>query len=405
MDNQFFSTFGIEFSYLAPIPRRRGEHWSEQTDYDRASGYVHLVRAAFQAHDIDFFKIDNDEGAIEIVTQPMRNLDQAKHFWGFMNAITTELGLTTHRDDTYSGGGHIHWGLGHLDVKQRCAFMVALYRDVTNRPYLNWMFNEYCDINSAESLVFSQKGSSCREMVFNNKAAREAIEKLSWWKLRGHKGFCVRSEGDSNTVEFRFLDAKPTWQVTQDHIQFCDAYLRYIQKVAEKNPIVKVKVKTAKDILAMVPTAVTDFKKFIELLGLNWKTYRKYVKMNFLPRCDQGDFVTDDQYSNYSGVLSQVELERIGTQVREQTHMLVQRQAIFGTAITPEDIDRAVDAIRNQNGIAAPPVRRSAHLDAESAESIALPTWVHADARPKKRRRHHVKPQQKLTRRHHRHVS
>lgn len=302
METKLFSTFGIEFGYLPPRLNKEPQQLNHLYDCQEnlAGGFADIFRTEFETSGVRVLNIGDDEGCLEITSKPFKTLKECKKVFDFCQKMAKKYNVTTHRDDQYSGGGHIHWGLGHLSPKERVKFLVTLYRDIHNRPYLNWMFNEFCDIFSAEPYFTTDDNcvDSCQSvlsLILDDNFAKNVIEKTPTNDglngIEGQKGCCTRYDRDYKTVELRIFDAKRAWWEVEAHVKFGSAYMNYIQAQAKKKRLVKMTVKNREDILAKVPTAVKEFKAFVEELGLDWKVYKKFIPLNWKPRLIQDEFV------------------------------------------------------------------------------------------------------------------
>jgi hypothetical protein len=148
MKDPFISTFGIEYTYLAK---------TKAYENDLSEAYTALVRVDLKRRKIPFFVVYNDSNAIEIASAPYKNWAELRKNFEDIQGVVAKYPLTTHRWDTYSGGGHIHAAFPDAIKKHPVGvklFLSAIFRDITNRPYLNWIFNEWCNVKSAESLVY-----------------------------------------------------------------------------------------------------------------------------------------------------------------------------------------------------------------------------------------------------------
>ena len=349
---KYFSTFGIEFGFVvnanyAPynkyfkknfpheyknyrdLLRQKGldyivDTYADRLEYAEANGYSQLIKAEFMRQG-NFINAQCDETAVEIPSPVFNTLTECRTFYDRMMAIVNKYPLVDHREDCYSGGGHIHWGLPTSWTSEfKIRFLLNLFIDVTNRPYLNWVFNEYCDTLSAENFmsqhdncVFSSM-SKLRCWLKGKTPPKEngyySAPKLTEATFDCQKGFAIRYDdghdcqedhmadgnvvaGGISTIEFRFFDAKRSWKEVEDHVIFANAYLNHILDLTEKGKTLKLKVLDRRDIMAQVPKAEKLFKEMVKELKLDWSTYAYYVKTNLEPRREYGEWIRE-KHSN-----------------------------------------------------------------------------------------------------------
>ena len=343
---KYFNTFGIEFSFVtdvdyAPYDKyykknfpndyrvhrattRNGTNddypgftYANRLEVAEAGAYANLIKAAFMRQG-NYIDAQVDESAVEIPSPVFSTLAECHDFYDRMMDIVKKYPLVDHREDCYSGGGHIHWAIPNdrgEDFKVR--FLLNLFRDVTNRPYLNWVFNEYCDTLSAENIM-SQHDSYDHSTMNRLRCWLEGkTPKGDYYSSREpvlgcdafscNKGFAIRyddgHEGEHlakgtaveegvATIEFRFFDAKRSWEEVEDHVLFSNAYLNYILDLTKKGIEVTLKVHDRKDILKQVPKAEKLFKAMVtKELKLDWGTYKYYIETNLKPRRVYGEWM------------------------------------------------------------------------------------------------------------------
>jgi len=259
------------------------------------------------------FKVYNDEGCVEVASPVFQTIKDMKSFYFKISQFAQKNNIKPHLETEFSGGGHIHVALKLFHKKMLFKFLVNLYSDISNRPYLNWMFNEVGDdvsarpyTNSSQDYIFKMltytKNSThdkmydmilCNEdysmfIVPNFKQKRKlyypigvfplsnpAISKYSITKLfSGNKGRVIRLDirrGKRATIEFRFLDAYDSYEQLNDCVEFVHSYLRYIEKITKEGKEVKYKrFNNNRD-------PIPSFKKLLRNLNLPYSRYKKYA--------------------------------------------------------------------------------------------------------------------------------
>jgi hypothetical protein len=205
-------------------------------------------------------------------------------------SVVKRYPLIEKHSEKYGGGGHIHFRLKKDSLKT----LRNLFIDVTNRPYLNWIFNEYCDNISAESLVFN------REFYGNNPAIlyNKSFSEVNFDMYGIAKGYAVRfdsgrswfSSEKPSTVELRFFDAPASLQESIDHIDFANSYLNYIDKISKQNKLVNLEISTEEQIYKLTKDdkCIDEFYKLLKILGLSRRRYKKYIDTNYEWRKQSG---------------------------------------------------------------------------------------------------------------------
>lgn len=303
--DRFYSTIGIEYTYLWP----RKEPGNNELYRAQACG--NNIIADFYDRSREKISVALDEGAVEIRSPVFKSMAEIKTFQTKMETIVGRYGLVTHRDDCYSGGGHIHSGIKSAILKNPhhlLLFLTNLFRDVVNRPYLNWIFNEWCNVKSAESFVgYKEKPSlmfpdagTFYDILFNSRfkipAYLTSLEIIRYFNC--FKGFACRldpategSRGKKVTVEFRFFDAKRNFDETRLQVEFVNRYLKWIDRMTQKGIVLKAEVKTRAQIkkFAAYGRAIDDFRDWLEdSLDLSYLDYKYFVDLNYRKRRGQG---------------------------------------------------------------------------------------------------------------------
>lgn len=301
----FYSTLGMELTWLY---HKKGIQ-DVESDYIR--GYTSLLRARLRDSRIPFFAVHIDEGALELATPAFKNIREvADYYYKIMSHISC-FPLVTRREDTCSGGGHIHVAIPEKIKEEPVLlifFLVNLFRDQVNRPYLNWIFNDWGAHSSAESLVYyrEKENNSYHErflsLLFKDDPkvpiqwqARQIISTFSCYK--GYQIKCSDRQTSGSyqnakpeTIEFRFFDAKRDFRDIELHINFVNAYLAYIEKITRKGTLLKAKLQKPSDILTLAKAdrGLKEFQQLMEEIGLNYDDYGHFVELNYRRRKAEG---------------------------------------------------------------------------------------------------------------------
>jgi hypothetical protein len=324
MSQSFFSTLGLELTWL--YPRK-----SQESNW--VYGFASLLEALFKEDRLPFGAVHNDGDALEISTPAFSDMEQVERYYKRlmtyiekMNTVSRVLtgevrDLTYTRTDTVSGGGHIHVGIPKRisqDPVWLLGFLGNLFRDVQNRPYLNWIFNDCGNIQSAENFVYMKnklgdcyfdglrevygvkdgwKRSPFLKLVLLNQRPNFNVD----WKVSDiyevfdiSKGYAVKISTPSglkpHTIEFRFFDAKKNWDEIRLHIEFVNAYLKYIEKKTKAGKMIRNRVSTVEDIQALAQNdqGLNQFKSFMEEIGLDYGSYHPFVETNYRKRAEAG---------------------------------------------------------------------------------------------------------------------
>jgi hypothetical protein len=321
VDEQLFCTMGVELTWLYPKALSE-EQW--------ISGYSSLLSALFREKKFKHWGVLNDGGALEISTPPFLTFQQLSRYYSRlmtyieqMNTVSKVLtgqnrDLVYSRSDTVSGGGHIHVGFPrHMSRNAAflAGFLTNLFRDVQNRPYLNWVFNDPGDVKSAENFFYLKeayyrssrwdkpkpspdcwKESKFLQFVFfdNPVFPQEWTAQDVYSVFDISKGSAVKTSRPYNgkpwTMEFRFFDAKWNLEEIRLHVEFLDTYLRYIEKKTLKGSLVRTVIHTKEDIavLGAKGRALKQFKSFMEEIGLDYGNYHQFVERNYRKREEAG---------------------------------------------------------------------------------------------------------------------
>lgn len=327
MNVPFFSTLGMELTWL--WPRKTNE-------YEWISGYAAILNATFRETKFPYFNCHNDGDALEISTPAFSNVEDLKNYYvklqeqlrrlalahSFMSGKVDKLVYS--RKDTVSGGGHIHVAIPKRIMKDPVwllLFLTNLFRDLNNRPYLNWMFNDWGNTQSAENFVhfrgkMNEEGYRGLDPVPANPNNWKKFDFLrllylkdpkvsKHWKARDilscfeiSKGYTAKVSDTyksneivkPHTIEFRCFDTKKDLAEVESHADFVNSYLRYIEQKTRSGQLISPKIKSVEDIQALAKNdrCVGQFKNIIEELGLDYGNYGRFVETNYRKRAQAG---------------------------------------------------------------------------------------------------------------------
>lgn len=286
--------FGIEYTFLDP---KRREH-----RYDMI---------AQRLEDKGFKLAHTDPGVVEVPSPPHSSLEDAKKFFDRLGRAVGLEGLIPRLirkdrwgNDVYygTGGGHVHVEMPKSHTK-RVAFLEQIIPIMANRPWLNWVFNEFMDDNNANSLLSVE---SVRRYLSDGRlgtyyTGNPCTKYDGLLNLVDDGDLAIRHGNRHETIEFRIFDAPRNWQMVKDHVDFALALVKWANDRADKgfkpeavyfkrllhegNWVEDVdftkKYRTLKDV--RVP-----FKALCKKLGLSWRRYAKYMQ-NYKDRLAYGE--------------------------------------------------------------------------------------------------------------------
>ena len=322
MNNKFFTTYGIEFSYLVPEQFDKDMICSHSLDDLYVDMFAEEFNKKFRGRRFNHLEIHNDD-VIEISGPYFSGYKDMKTFYKGIEEIATKLKTPTHREDSGGGGGHIHAGIPKdLKGDQLLLFIANVFRDINNRPYLNYIFNESIDDCNAYHMVYKYNWANSGRYSYNRTYMNPNITTfkelksryLSYTSRRGYdnveeeilmeKQRIVRAfenaetymnaQTDYNTLEFRIFDAICSEKQLKSHINFLNQYLRYIWAITKRGELVQCNFKSAKDAKKLCNSYKNpvktrrEFRALLKTLGLEYRNYQPLFKKNFLERIEIG---------------------------------------------------------------------------------------------------------------------
>jgi hypothetical protein len=284
-------TTGIEFTYLT-----KNKAYEENLSY----AYKNLITVDMDKAKLKTHNIMCDEYAIEIASPVFKTWKEIEKFYGRMNEIVTKYPLVTHRKDTVSGGGHIHQGIPDKFLKNPVwllCYLVNVFRDITNRPYLLWIFNEPSNYKSSRSFVWMKpeepslsSRSRLYDILFNSHSKIDLYYKVVdvLQMFDDTKGFACRVDSNNlrPTIEYRFFDTPTSWKETELFVKFAGRYLNYLTQRTLAGHQARIYIDSPKDItiLSRNDQCLHLFKSLLNGLDLNFKDYEPLIQKNYETR-------------------------------------------------------------------------------------------------------------------------
>ncbi len=294
-------TMGIELTMMPPMLSKNPNTHDGRIVTGLAAvieGLMDRDAKGLQARDAH-----KDGFAVEVPSKPMKTFGEIKRFYDYVSRTMRAVGLTPHHAHITSGGGHIHMGSVSLPV------MINALRDIQNKPWLAWVFNEPDDSNSANSytedlealdakLKVAARTINCDPTLFNDgEVSDDAACALTFYGdlkyaslgyLPDDKGEVARYCQRYKTLELRFFEAPADWDEQEAHVRFADAYMRWVARTYKVAHCVVV-VDTEAKLKAFTLTQCTDlFREFLNELGLPSAPYERMVTENLGYRFKKG---------------------------------------------------------------------------------------------------------------------
>lgn len=319
MKSKFFTTYGIEFSYLVPKQFTQSIINSHALDDVYVDMFTEEFKKKFKGQKFNHLEIHNDD-VIEIAGPYFKSYSKMKKFHKGLAEVAEKLQTPTHRKDMGGGGGHIHAGIPEgLEGDQLLLFVANVHRDINNRPYLNYIFNEGLDDCNAVHVAFRHKLTATGS-AYNRSFMAPSVNTFE--KLKEHysryarfkygytldgsnrdvmntydilHAFCdeesyMNAQSEYKTLEFRIFDAVYSEKQLKSHINFLNQYLKHIMAITKKGELIQTKYKNNKQAKLMCKSyrkpvkTRREFKALLDTLGLDYKDYKALFKRNYLER-------------------------------------------------------------------------------------------------------------------------
>lgn len=290
---------GVELTMMPPCLFKTA--CSENDDI--ANGYATAVKAILRKKNVECNRIHRDMRAVEVTSKPMYNWGKVKTFYDQVSAAMRLTGLVPHVPEFISGGGHIHVGDVDADL------VANMFRDIQNRPWLNWVFNDPDDQNT-HSYAMDLEGvkSSLKRAaaicnvdpgLFSDELTSEGEAALLFYGdtkyvsptwFPDDKSRMVRYHSTYETFEFRFFQAPDNWKEQEAQIRFVEAYMAWMKTTYPEGTNVEVRLDTVAKIKAMDEEFCRNqFISFMYTLGLPVSPYQRMLDENLPDWFSRGD--------------------------------------------------------------------------------------------------------------------
>jgi hypothetical protein len=287
--------FGCEYTFVMTKGITVECNDDESTINNRNFDYINAAYKYLKS--IEEFKDTYLDGvdSLEVPSPIHSTMEEAETFYKKLKKITKERCLIARRVDkekdgslTYfgTGGGHIHLEIPPKWTDHRRAkLMLVLAATVSNRPWLNWVFNEFCDDTNAKSPLHEKRYCMLAKGTLKMKVhPGENLDLERFIRSLFCKNYSIRFSDTSGyyekttTVELRFFDAPRSWGMAKDHIDFAQALMRYCMNTVEESNTVQFVGKDLSYLKTYDREKVKkEFKEMVEYYGLDWKRYQKYM--------------------------------------------------------------------------------------------------------------------------------
>ncbi len=289
---------GIE---LTMMPQCLSKNGKEYGDNSIADSYGNIVMKILDRDGIKYNNADGDQKAVEVSSDILKTWKEVETFYTKVSKVMIDVGLKPQCDQLISGGGHIHVGKVPKEI------VVNTMRDIQNKPWLGWIFNDPDDktCNSYAS-TFKTIGDELRKAsqeinanpgLFSRSISNEAKVALMFFGnpkfvgsncLPDDKSRMTRYAKDYDTLEFRFFRAPDDWNEQKAHIEFVFAYLKYIKETYKDTRVVVTVDSEAKVKAFTEVQCKNEFFALLETLKLDKANYMKCLEDNLHTRFVRG---------------------------------------------------------------------------------------------------------------------
>ena len=339
---KLWSTMGVEFTYLPPEifdfegMVRDSDFEGRNNEEGVVSTYAYQIKKELTTNrkkKFNFLDVHNDCGAIEIGSPIFNNFDTMKNFYQKLEKVAKKkYNLVTHSDRRGSGGGHIHVGIPkNISDKELLLFLINIRRDMGNRPYLNYIFNEYCDDHTSNHYLIDNSygyrnynrygykflspsikkfekiaelfktaqtssqyyGGCCVTIPFQSKKDSVVRGKIISSMYGGDETY-TRVNDDLETIEFRIFDVPQSVEDLESHVMFVNNYMKYIYDITKKGELIQnisKNKKQAKEYCQSFTNKIKtkrEFKNLLKKIELNYSDYERFYKRNYLVKVKEG---------------------------------------------------------------------------------------------------------------------
>lgn len=265
--------------FLTSYAGTRGDYWNRTSTWTSRINRYFLANQlakhlrAFSSAEFGInkhFDVINNAEEIEFNSPPLRTTEDLEKFYREFRRIASALGLKPHHEKHMSGGGHLH--VTPISGRWDKNFVADVYRDISNRPYLNWIFNDPSDDWNASCLGKAiEFDSKLNDSTFNwtNKRDFPEFSKDYAMSYRSNK---------NHTMEFRFFDAPKDWTEQLLHIVFIERYLNWMMKKFMKGRRTEREIVFEHQIERMTyKESVSEFNDLLRSIRLEPELYRRFL--------------------------------------------------------------------------------------------------------------------------------
>ena len=201
-----------------------------------------------------------DGHCVEVNSPVFSSWDEAKKFYDYIKEYFDSQHISPHNPTCVCGGNHLHFG--NLSDKQReqCALHLIDY------PFIPWIFTQPDDTESCCNIT-----NNNNYRTLNSK--RCLVTTSSWYDNR-------------KTLEYRCVEAPLDIDEFKDQFDFFYALTLHSLKSQVFRPFGSLKEKDMKRLTSK--DCIYQFKLLLDVLGLTYGRYKKYVIRNLLPRWTLG---------------------------------------------------------------------------------------------------------------------
>jgi hypothetical protein len=273
----FFCGLGFEITFVQP----KGIDTAEKAS-------VALCKMNYDAM--------KDGGALEVRSPVFHEEAKLVEWLGQLYKDVENLGMDfkTHHGYRSTGGGHIHIDFTTLvfngssetrTFKQYLKYMIlsSFFSDIWNRPYLNWIFNDWCDNKTANHFIQSKSFDTFNINVNRN-------YDFNWTD----GSCCLRwqpENGNVGTLEFRIFDSPRSTDEVVAQARFLSAWYKKLwSMITEKKGIQPIYDKildnghSALKVWYPRDKAIMHFMSMLNNLDLDPTYYRFFINENYLTR-------------------------------------------------------------------------------------------------------------------------
>ena len=326
-NDKFVTAMGIELSYIAP--NQVVYDWQKKNGQTVISVSVtamnYVVMNYVKEAKLKYHDLHKDGGLtdFEISTPIFRSFSQMKEWYDKWDVILKKLPHEATYDKWYkpggvwkgSGGGHIHVTVPG-NRKHKAQIIKNVYRFMAVRPWMNWVFNEWCDTSNANSLLslnrysyhatvdfidrlntlnnsgseyFSKNDDMLVPYIIHDRPLSTKGDVTIVLHVDLDKDYAIRWDG--NSLEFRIFDAPKNYKQLEEHIILVNAIMKYCMRRdyykydSDSNELPKLSswiehngYNYKGNNERFVSTISESLGNLCNVLNLNYDMYKKYIK-------------------------------------------------------------------------------------------------------------------------------